>query len=141
MRQVVEYASRTLSKAGEELCGDTIDIGSTPTSFIAVLSDGLGSGVKANILSTLTAQIASTMFKEEAHVEEVLETLASTLPECQVRKLAYATFATVRGVRGREAYVVEYDSPALIVVRDGKLLSYRGVKRAIMGAGCREAEL
>ncbi len=140
MRQVVEYASRTLSKAGEELCGDTVDIGSTPTSFIAVLSDGLGSGVKANILSTLTAQIASTMFKEGAHVEDVIETLASTLPECQVRKLAYATFAMIKVVRGREAYVVEYDSPPLIVVRGNKLLPIEARERTINGRKVREAE-
>ncbi|NLG27911.1 MAG: SpoIIE family protein phosphatase [Chloroflexi bacterium] len=139
MRQVVEYASKALAKSGEELCGDTVHILSTPTSFIAVLSDGLGSGVKANILSTLTAQIAATMFKQGAHVEEVLETLASTLPECQVRKLAYATFAMVKVVRGREAYLVEYDSPPLIVIRDGKQLKLEAHERTINERRVREA--
>ena len=139
MRQVVELAWKTLSKHGEELCGDTVSITSTSSSLIAVLSDGLGSGVKANILSTLTAQIASTMFKEGAHVEEVLETLASTLPECQVRKLAYATFAVLKVVRGHEAYLVEYDSPPLILVRDGKVLGVPFHERVINERTVREA--
>ena len=51
MRQVVEFAYEALAKHGEELCGDTVRVTSTPTSFLVVLSDGLGSGVKANILS------------------------------------------------------------------------------------------
>ncbi|MHB1357704.1 MAG: SpoIIE family protein phosphatase [Anaerolineae bacterium] len=139
MRQVVELASKTLAKHGEELCGDTVNITSTSSSLIAVLSDGLGSGVKANILSTLTAQIAATMFTEGAQVEDVLETLASTLPECQVRKLAYATFALIKVVRGHEAYLVEYDSPPLILVREGNVLRVPFHERVINGRTVREA--
>lgn len=139
MRQVVELAYKTLSKHGEELCGDTVNITSTSSALIAVLSDGLGSGVKANILSTLTAQIASTMFKEGAHVEEVLETLANTLPECRVRKLAYATFAVIKVVRGHEAYLVEYDSPPLMLIRGGKVVGVPFRERVINERTLREA--
>jgi hypothetical protein len=122
MKQVVECAWESLNKAGEELCGDTVRLATTPSSFIVVLSDGLGSGVKANILSTLTAQIAISMFQQGASVHEVMETLIETLPECRERKLAYATFAMLRVYHGREAYLVEYDSPPLILVRRGNLV-------------------
>ncbi|MBC7237612.1 MAG: serine/threonine-protein phosphatase, partial [Chloroflexi bacterium] len=82
MKQTVEVAWRCLNKHGEGLCGDTVKVMTMPSSTVVVLSDGLGSGVKANILSTLTAQIAGTMFEQDASVEEVLETLIETLPEC-----------------------------------------------------------
>ena len=120
MSQLVEIAWDSLCKHGEELCGDWVKITTTPDELIVVLSDGLGSGVKANILATLTTEIAGTMLVRGASIDEVVETLAVTLPECQVRHLAYATFAVLRVVRGRDAYLAEYDSPPLIMVRGGR---------------------
>ena len=117
MSQLVEITTDSLSKAGEELCGDWVKVVTTPDALIVALSDGLGSGVKANILATLTAEIAATMLEQGIGIEQVVETLADTLPECSVRHLAYATFAVLRVVRGRDAYLVEYDSPPLILVR------------------------
>jgi len=139
VRQVVEVAWESLNKYGEELCGDSVVITATPTSFLVVLSDGLGSGVKANIMATLTSEIASEMFEHGAAVEEVMETLIETLPECQVRKLAYATFAMLRVWHGREAYLVEYDSPPLILVRQGTVVELPTKVKEIKGRKVREA--
>ncbi len=113
MRRIVEFAWESLSKHGEEPCGDSVRIMTTETSFLVVLSDGLGSGVKANILSTLTSQIAATMFEQGASVEEVMATLAETLPECRVRNLAYATLSMLsagwsRGLSRRIRYAAPY---------------------------------
>ncbi len=139
MRQYVEVAWESLSKYGEELCGDSVKVTTTSDSFVVVLSDGLGSGVKANILSTLTAQIASSLFEKGVSVEEVMETLIGTLPECQERGLAYATFAMLRVYKGREAYLVEYDSPPLILVRKGQVVELPTVERMINERHVREA--
>jgi hypothetical protein len=139
MKQIVEVAWESLSKNGEELCGDCVRIVSNPNFFIAVLSDGLGSGVKANILATLTAQIAASMFEQGAATHEVIETLIETLPECRVRKLAYATFAMLKVVQGREAYLVEYDSPPLIHIRDGEIVPLEAREEIINDRKIREA--
>ncbi len=139
MTPFVEVAHKPLSRDGEELCGDTVNITSTAESVIIVLSDGLGSGVKANILSTLTAQIAGSMFERGASVEKVMETLVDTLPECQVRKLAYATFAMLRIRSGRRAFLVEYDSPPLILVRNGEIVDLDVQERSVHGRVIREA--
>lgn len=136
MRQLVEFSWVSLNKSGEELCGDSVIIRTDRDSFVAVLSDGLGSGVKASILSTLTAEIAARMFESGGTVEEVMQTLVETLPECSVRKLAYATFAVLIVYQGKEAHLVEFDSPPLILVRDGLLtnlpLEERQVKERII---------
>lgn len=139
MRRVVECSWQSLNKAGEELCGDTVLIRSGRDSFLAVLSDGLGSGVKASILSTLTAEIAAHLFDSGATVEEVMQTLLETLPECSVRKLAYATFAVLIVREGRRASLVEFDAPPLILVRDGELVELPIAKREVHGRMIREA--
>lgn len=139
MRTVVECAWESLNKAGEELCGDSVIIRSGADSFVAVLSDGLGSGVKANILSTLTAEIAAHLFDNGASVEEVMQTLVETLPECSVRKLAYATFSVLTVKQGREAFLVEFDAPPLILVRDGALVDLPVTLREVKDRQIREA--
>ncbi len=139
MSQIVEIAYHSLCKTGEELCGDWVKVTPTSEDLIVVLSDGLGSGVKANILATLTAEIASGMLEKGASIDQVVETLIETLPECQVRHLAYATFAVLRIHRGREAYLAEYDSPPLIHVRQGAVLATPARERVIAGRTIREA--
>lgn len=138
MAPIVEVAWESLCKHGEELCGDWVKVVATDEDLVVVLSDGLGSGVKANILATLTAEIAADMLEKGASIDEVVETLVETLPECQVRHLAYATFAVMRIHKAREAYLAEYDSPPLILVRGGKVIEPSMRERCIAGRTIRE---
>lgn len=121
MKFFMDFAAASLNKVGEELCGDKVEWMSDAHYFIAVLSDGLGSGVKANILSTLTSKIAMTMLKEGLPLEEVVDTLVHTLPICSVRKLAYSTFTMMKIDEDGMAYVVEFDNPGIFFIRQGKL--------------------
>ena len=116
----VEVESASLIKTGEELCGDNVTVLRTPKSLITVLSDGLGSGVKANILATLTGKIASTMLENGSTLEEVVQTLIQTLPVCKIRGLAYATFTVVQIFTDGSLYIAESDNPELLFFRAGK---------------------
>ena len=68
----VDVAWKSLNKYSEELCGDKVELLKTPDSNIAILADGMGSGVKANILATLTSQILKTMFANGAPIEDAV---------------------------------------------------------------------
>ncbi len=118
----VDAAYKSLTKHGEVLCGDKIEILQTADSYIMILADGMGSGVKANILATLTSKILGTMFLNGASLEECVDTIGKTLPICQVRQVAYSTFSILQIYRDGDAYLVEYDNPACIFIRDGKLM-------------------
>ena len=139
MRQLVACTWASLNKAGEELCGDSVMIRTKPDSFVAVLSDGLGSGVKASILSSLTAEIAARMFEADGTVEDVMQTLVETLPECSVRKLAYATFAVLTVYNGRDAHIVLFDSPPLILIRDNAIVTIPVEERQVKDRIIKEA--
>jgi hypothetical protein len=113
-----EWGTRQLNKRGEELCGDSCAVSRARDSVTLALSDGLGSGVKANILATLTTRIAIRMLENDLTVGEVVETLGRTLPVCQFRKMAYSAFAIARLSRNGRARIVEFDTPSAIVLRD-----------------------
>ncbi len=118
----VEFAYAQLPKWGEELCGDSVSYSRTRDFTIFSWSDGLGSGVKANILSTLTSRIIVSMLRKNSPLEEVIETLVETLPVCKVRKIAYSTFSVVQVASNGEAYVAEFDNPPIFWVRNNRVM-------------------
>lgn len=135
----VDGAYKSLIKYTEELCGDNVEIVRSDDKYIVVLSDGLGSGVKANILSTLTAKIISTMLYEGSTIEDTVDTIVHTLPICNIRKVAYSTFIILQIDYEGNAYLVEFDSPGCIFVRNGELVSIEYSYREIAGKNIREA--
>ncbi|MCI9440203.1 MAG: SpoIIE family protein phosphatase [Ruminococcus sp.] len=129
----IDVAWKSLNKHGEELCGDKVEIVKTEDSDILILADGMGSGVKANILSTLTSKILATMLYEGAVIESCVETIAKTLPICQERKVAYATFSILQIFHNGDAYLVEYDNPDCVFIRNKKIIKYPYKIREIEG--------
>lgn len=133
MNYFVDFASGHLNKNGEELCGDKVEFIRSNNQIIGVLSDGLGSGVKANILSTLTSKIAITMLKEGLSIEEVVDTLIHTLPVCKIRELAYSTFTIIKVDNTGKVYVAEFDNPKVYFLRKGKIGALPRTERIING--------
>ncbi|HIZ55138.1 MAG TPA: SpoIIE family protein phosphatase [Firmicutes bacterium] len=139
-RIYIDANYKSLNKFGEELCGDRVQYVPLEDRFIMVLSDGLGSGVKANILSTLTSKIMMTMMEGGASIEDTVDTVVHTLPVCSVRKLAYSTFAILQiYYETGECYLAEFDCPGCIFIRDGKLVPIQYTQREIAHKQIREA--
>ena len=125
---------KSINHVGEQLCGDHVDIVEPDeNSTVIVLSDGLGSGVKASILSTLTSKIISTMMAEGLPLEECVSTIAATLPVCSVRGVAYSTFTIILLKNNETAEIIQYDNPQLILIRDDKNYDYPKVEMNIGG--------
>ncbi|MBM7855580.1 hypothetical protein JOC37_001977 [Desulfohalotomaculum tongense] len=134
----LDYGIAQLKKYDEELCGDSVEIVRTDDASIVVVSDGLGSGVKANILSRLTVKTAGTMLKMGGDIDEVIETLAHTLPICKVRNLAYSTFSIAQIRTDGRTYLVEYDNPPVFVGRSNRLIKPHQISRCIGGKKIKE---
>ena len=116
---------KSINHEGEQLCGDHVDIvEQNENSQVIVLADGLGSGVKASILSTLTSKIISTMMAEGLSLEECVGTIAATLPICSERGVAYSTFTIIHLIDNETAELIQYDNPHVILLRDGVNFDY-----------------
>ncbi|MGN0792847.1 MAG: SpoIIE family protein phosphatase [Aristaeellaceae bacterium] len=125
---------KSINHFGEQLCGDHVDIVEPDeSSTVIVLSDGLGSGVKASILSTLTSKIISTMLAEGLPLEECVSTIAATLPVCSVRGVAYSTFTIIHLLNNETAEIIQYDNPQLILIRNDRNFDYPRIEMNIGG--------
>lgn len=116
---VLEIGAASVNKQTEGICGDFWCQSGNEEQQILVLSDGMGSGVKANILATLTAKMLSSMLAGNIPIDECVMTVSETLPMCKERKLAYATFTALK-LQGLTAYMVRYDNPPSLLIRHGK---------------------
>lgn len=139
MELYFDIGYQSLNKHGEELCGDSIEIIRNENSIVIVLADGLGSGVKASILSTLTSKIIGTMVSMGSRIEAAVETIINTLPVCSERGIAYSTFSILQIFYSGEAYLVEFDNPAMLYFRKKKFLNLQKNETIIRGKVIREA--
>ena len=122
-RLMTEIGYLSFNHVGEELCGDHVEVTSKDESTkILVLADGLGSGVKANILSTLTSKMLSSMIAGDITIKECIRCIANTLPVCKERHVAYSTFSIIKVQDNRYVDIYNFDNPTPFMIRDGKVM-------------------
>lgn len=137
----LEYGYSSLNKYGEELCGDQVELCRNGDWTTLVLADGLGSGVKASILSTLTSKILCRMISEDIDLIDCIETMIQTLPVCKVRGLAYSTFSVIHMDTGGKGSLIEFDNPQAILYHDGHCVDLARTEMEISGKKVYRSEL
>lgn len=135
----LDVSVASLSKQGEEVCGDSTEVIKTADATTVILSDGMGSGIKASILSILTTRIASRLLQRKIGLDQVFETIADTLPVCKVRGIAYSTLSVLRVSEDGSAHLIEYDNPPLILLSNNRVAPVEGRTRQIAGKDVAEA--
>ncbi len=121
----LEVRCHQINHTGEKICGDVFLSRKIKEEgrIIAVLSDGMGHGVKANVLATLTATMAINFAEEHKDVQVIAEIIMNTLPICSERKISYSTFTIVDIEADGETRILEYDNPQCIILRGNKPLN------------------
>ncbi|MZP56521.1 MAG: SpoIIE family protein phosphatase, partial [Bacteroidales bacterium] len=119
----IEVNSQQRNHDEERICGDVFlnRYIKEEDRVVAVLSDGMGHGVKANILATLTATMALNFTREHKEIVRIAEIIMNTLPVCSERKIAYSTFTIVDIESSGKTNILEYDNPPTIVLRGNKI--------------------
>ncbi|WP_430810495.1 MULTISPECIES: SpoIIE family protein phosphatase [unclassified Carboxylicivirga] len=115
----IDVECRQNNHQGETICGDVFLSKRVKEEgrLVAVLSDGMGSGVKANVLATLTASMAMNFTIEHRAVARTAEIIMNTLPVCSVRKVSYSTFTIIDVEDDGTTTIVEYDNPLCLIMR------------------------
>lgn len=118
----VEMECFQLCHDGEIVCGDDFlfERLEQENRHLAVLSDGLGSGIKANLLACMTTTMALEFVRSNMDVLLSAETIMDTLPVCEVRRISYATFSIFDLQIGGKSRIIEMDNPPFIHLRNGK---------------------
>ncbi|MFA8436096.1 MAG: SpoIIE family protein phosphatase [Marinifilaceae bacterium] len=120
----IEVDCQQKSLEGQMICGDVFlskkikEEGRT----LIVLSDGLGSGVKANVLATLTASMALNYMKVNKDIRKAASIIMNTLPVCSKRKASYSTFTIVEIECDGATRIIRYDNPECILLRGLEVL-------------------
>lgn len=137
----LEFGFTSLNHYGEELCGDNVEYSFNNDWLTLVLADGLGSGVKANILSTLTSKILCTMMANDISIEDCVETIIQSLPVCKVRGVAYSTFSIIHINKDGNGVLLEFDNPQAICYRQGTCINLERTKLEIQGKDVYQSDL
>ena len=128
----VDYAQ--IYKSGQKIGGDVFLLSRNPDreQIVCTLSDGLGSGVKANVLASLTAHMAHKLSFSEMDLTHSAKIIMNTLPVCKERKISYATFTIVDirhpSLDDIQVNLVEYDNPQALLFRDSKPIVWQREK-------------
>lgn len=133
MELCLESGCTSLNHVGEELCGDNVACTVNGDYTTLVLADGLGSGVKANILSMLTSKILCTMASNEIDIYECVETIIQTLPVCAERGVAYSTFSIIHVNTEGKGELFEFDNPEAIYYHNGKCQNFEREELDVCG--------
>ncbi len=118
-RLFVEMECRQFTKHGQHACGDDYQLLNLEKEnrSIAVLSDGLGSGIKAHMLANMTTTMGLYFLRNNRDILRSVETIMDSLPICEVRKISYATFSMVDLRLDGITRIVEMGNPRYIHLR------------------------
>jgi len=115
----IEIGNKSIQKNGQEVCGDVFMSRKLQEEgrSVAVLSDGLGSGIKANVLATMTASMALNFTIANQPVERSAQSIRNTLPVDEDRKINYSTFTIIDIEYDGETTILEYGNPQYMIFR------------------------
>lgn len=121
----LEVESFQKNKAGNLVCGDSFLSNKFKEEgrVISVLSDGLGSGIKASVLSTITASMLLNFAKLNENITDCCASLLKTLPQDTFRRISYSTFCLCEIDRLGNVKIAEYETPSFNLFRGSKLKS------------------
>ena len=112
----IDYSQ--LFKHGQKIGGDVffLDRNDDSNVITAILSDGLGSGVRANVLASITAHMASKLSLSPMDLEKSAEVIMDTLPVDSEKGISYSTFSIARIIfSDNKSFIrielAEYDNP------------------------------
>ncbi len=131
----VEIDVQQKKPKGEVACGDVFhhrtirEEGRT----ILVLSDGIGHGIKANVLATLTVTMALNYSTFHTKPEAAARIIMNALPKSSDGRENYATFTLIEIESDGKVRIINFDNPKVLIIRNGRILETRQYETEVQG--------
>lgn len=122
MEYFLEADYYQICKHGYQSCGDSFYSVKTEDGIICVLADGLGSGIKASVLATLTTTMAAGFIASKMDIKRAAEIILETLPVCSYRHIGYSTFTIIDAKYDGHVRIIEHDNPPYTLLRNQEIL-------------------
>ena len=116
----VEAFGDSVRKYGEELCGDRVEIVRDGAGVTAMLADGMGGGIEANVLSSLAVKMMSTLLGRRAPVEEIAGMIAESQPAGREEGVSHSAFTIIQVSPGGAISLAQMETPDVLLFRRGK---------------------
>jgi hypothetical protein len=131
----IEIDVQQKKPAGEIACGDIFqsNIIKEEGRTVLVMSDGIGHGVKASVLATLTATMALKYTKLHTKPEVAASIIIEALPKSSDGKENYSTFTIIELEPDGKVRIINYDNPPVLIFRNGTLLQPKVYELKIRG--------
>ncbi len=122
-RFYIEINCQQKNHSEERVCGDVFLSKRIKEEgrFIIILSDGLGHGIKANLLAILTSTLASNFTEEKQSINRISDIIINTLPVDEVKQLNYSTFTILEIDEEGEVKIFEFENPKTLIFRGGRI--------------------
>ena len=119
----IEINCQQKNHSDERVCGDVFLSKKIKEEgrIIIVLSDGLGHGIKANLLAILTSTLAASFTEERQSINRITDIITNTLPVDEVKQLNYSTFTIIEIDGEGEIKILEFENPGTLIFRGGRL--------------------
>jgi hypothetical protein len=131
----IEIEMQQLRPKGQVVCGDVFHSRQIKEErrTIVVLSDGIGHGIKANVLATLTASMALNYTSFHTKPDVAANIFMRALPKSSEGKESYATFTIIEMEEGGMVRIINYDNPPTIILRKGQVYYPKEFQISIRG--------
>lgn len=124
-KSFIDISHRQAMFHGERICGDTYVSRRFPENrrILVVLSDGMGHGLKANVMSTITASMAINYIQDKVPADIIALRIMNALPVDSVRKISYATFTILDIEEDGKVEILEYENPSCTIMRESEVFN------------------
>ena len=144
----IDASGDSINKYGEELCGDRVEIIRSGTGITAMLADGTGGGIKANMLASLAVKMMSTLLGRGASIEDIADMLVESQPAGKEDGVSYSAFTLIQVVFSGMIYIAQMETPDVLLFQRGKAVCVEPRRKSKQGrlirfrvSSCAEADM
>lgn len=116
VRSFVEDCSFQLAKHGHNYCGDVFKVNRTAEATLALLADGMGSGIPANMSANLVIEYFLGLLSEGFTIVEAAKNSLRSLRSAKLNDGPWSAFNVARIAADGEAQIYSYESPLPLLI-------------------------